>query len=310
MTVETSSPEKWTFPIEEKQTIIIYHEIAHVLNKDMGFMTWAWVLFDKSSTATILLLSSLLLSIIFYSQFVPIMFHAMIFYIAGYAILAILHSVISRKRELIADRYALLYANANSISFGIEDISRLSGESDNKSNIRKSIEAFIVDKSLFSKRKIFWRVINSTYAYVFSKYPPNKERQNIANDYSASSSTEVVPSLELAIWVGIVIGIAIATVVFAYGAFQYEKLGYLDSDALFLAVFNVLGYMAMPYMYFLTFIFSFSNIVNADLNMGYLHYSKRLCSRYAVSASFCMLASMLAMNVLFEWRVNVMFLIM
>ena len=45
-------PEKWTFPIEEKQTIIIYHEIAHVLNKDMGFMTWAWVLFDKSSTAS------------------------------------------------------------------------------------------------------------------------------------------------------------------------------------------------------------------------------------------------------------------
>ncbi len=193
----------------------LYHELAHLKNRDVGFTTWAFS-FILGLVPGWFLSCLFLLGVGFdtyhYSQAVGLI---PILITTNGLVLGILYFVVLRHRELDADARAIEALEKEGIK-GLEGLLKDSaslGPAQSRKNkdgyIRSWIwrlELLMTDRVYFGKHKRFWKILHQALSYVLHSHPLLSER--ISHIQARKSDTGwQLPSLSWAVWTGLVVSL-------------------------------------------------------------------------------------------------------
>jgi Zn-dependent protease with chaperone function len=208
---------------EDEREAILLHELAHIRNKDVGFLTWAyafsrdawWCLLLVPTTALVILLARYPIS---QSDLV-----AVALYVLCVLQLWVLSAIVTRDRESLADKTAYLLTKDRNV---IEAAARVSivaitAVASSKKRIwrfsqkMEGLKAWLADKALFGTQRRPWRAALRVLSALHDSHPSLVERAPLEH----VMGSEVIPQLSWAetLWMGIVL--AATGMVVSLGAF-------------------------------------------------------------------------------------------
>lgn len=217
-------PDNWQDTKEPGRQVMLSHELAHIRNRDVGFLSWAsaflrdlwWFLLCIPVLTIVCALSS--------SGF---WIQMMILYSVCLINLWLLFRIVIKIRELLADSTVTMLMNSGDINCAIANQSILPKDGlwtgifqGKRQRPTDSIRAWLWDKALFGKRQFIWRVLLNIFGFSFSAHPSVSQRlrrltgPDIARNKFPAKSTE-------SLWAGISIGLM--GVVIALGGFWSAK---------------------------------------------------------------------------------------
>jgi len=185
-------PARWThesgqLPSQEEENareFQIYHELAHIRNRDVRFTTWAHV-FVRTMAPTVVMILAIATVVIAGGGMHALPVTAVLgLPLAGYLFLCVLYHVVLRQREFDADSRAAA-ASGWSISTLRPALSRTDpvymdadrdGDRTGKASRRWRLDLWCSDKSAFGKPRVFWRVVTRLCRLALRTHPSLRER--------------------------------------------------------------------------------------------------------------------------------------
>ena len=231
-------PSGWQIPIGESEMGMIYHELAHVINKDTGFMTWAWILLRRTHVAGVVLCLAGVCLFLFLNSFLLIFFSLFKYFVAYFIVMEILYSVISRKREILADKIASLYYGVIQVAYPLGHV--FTGFQQLASP-RNKLRNYFSDKALFGKLSLFWKVLYQIYSYSSDRHPAQRERGNVLDNNLPERTVHALPSKEVTAWLGIAIGLVVSFIILLYQLSQYQFINALTSSHVAVKTFFIVN---------------------------------------------------------------------
>lgn len=193
---------------------LLLHELAHIRNRDVGFLTWASAFFQDGSWLLLLHPALLLLLALVGAAPGPLEARVAGLYLACLAQLGLLYLIVRRDRERLADRSVWLL-------FGRTDLARAASyhaiSSDTGSSDRLTagslrlllarLDRSLADKAYFARRPNAWRVAWQVVHFLCGTHPGSMERSDpaIQDSYWASSAEQSAGWIE-SLWAGLLIG--------------------------------------------------------------------------------------------------------
>jgi Zn-dependent protease with chaperone function len=203
----------------------LYHELAHLKNRDVGFTTWAYTFMRVLFPCWVL--SSLFLSgtgfdTDRYSQAIGLI---PILMMTQGLVLSFLYFAVLRHREQDADALAIHALGEE----GLWGLNRLreenvpwrldKGNKDKNSRApswRLRMDLRLSDRMIFGRFRPGWRFLHRIFTYMFRSHPSFLERISRVQ-VKRSDTGWRIPSMDWAIWTGLVIGLFIQSGVLGFG---------------------------------------------------------------------------------------------
>ena len=249
-----SIPEQWLNANSSHRHIQTLHELSHIRNHDVGFLTWS----DASLRDLRLLLLLLPALAIYcfalgYNHVIP----SILLYLICSLILFTMLRYIVRKRESLADLTAAMLVKSGKVKDVITSQETYTATPDitsgqqTKPMLTDKIHRWLSDKAMFSKKQKPWKLMLQIFNFFNSLHPSRSERlKKISSDeIMAMPKLPIIDSF----WAGIAIGLM--GVVIGLGGFWFstsfqhhqEDIDYLRFSfmALGIAAPIAIGYLAV-----------------------------------------------------------------
>ncbi|MBD3376630.1 M48 family metalloprotease, partial [candidate division KSB1 bacterium] len=277
-------PSTWAKEEKENKIPILIHELAHIRNHDVGFLTWSQT-YTKDLRLLLIFLPILFIAMhVFQCEQVIISF---LIYLACIIILGFILHHIRKTLELQADLTSGMLVESGIIEQTISTQSTTFANQNYTStnNLQiswiKSIHRQLADKALFSKHPKFWTILYNIFNYFRTTHPEKAKRsKNVQSIHQKMIHSQISPMN--CFWAGMTLGIF--GVIIGLLGYWISKPHYAfeDTDCLLLA-YTMYGLAAIPavtfYGLFIT-LPTFASLNKSKLSTRFLLY---LFNRYAIT---------------------------
>ena len=212
-------PESWVTPrtadvgegvLSSARAFQVYHELAHLRNRDVRFTTWAYAV--VRALLPVVAITPVLAVVVIFGVRMEVGRALTIvgLPLLGYGVLWVLYHVVLRQRELDADARAASVAGwkPSTVTKLLEDVDptleiwSTSSPGKRKKSWRWQLEIWLADKAVFGSHRGLWRTVAKLAGYGLSTHPSVLERQeNIQNRKPRRPWS--VPSVGMAVWTGV-----------------------------------------------------------------------------------------------------------
>jgi len=203
-------PANWRALDSSDRHVMLCHELAHIRNKDVGFLTWSFALL--TDLKWLLIIIPLITGMSFFAK-VEHLAATNILYLGFLIILWLLTRSVVKKRELLADLTVAMLIESSKIANAINGqrlnlvtgLQAAAGKS-KRLEITDNIRSWLEDKALFAKKKEIWKMTLKFFEVLYSSHPSSRIRlKTIKNRYLVSSQSSV--QLSESFWAGVSIGL-------------------------------------------------------------------------------------------------------
>lgn len=228
-------PNAWDDVDATSRHIMLCHELAHIRNLDVGFLTWSFAFLSDLKWAALLCPIVVALSFMGGREYLP---QAAALYVICLPILWCLTHMVVRSRELLADATVAMLIDSGQIVRTFTDI-LLAPETGlglgvgNPGGMIVRIRSWLADKTLFSEHRTIWKAITRFVELLLEVHPPVSTRRDAIRNRRAAG--EDLPTEDSrAFWAGLPIGLL--AVLIALGSFWTGEsmLGWQDSKQIML----------------------------------------------------------------------------
>lgn len=239
-------PEMWSAVEANSRQVMLCHELAHIRNGDVGFMTWSSAFLRDLKWLLLLSPAVVLLSLFSRQEYLP---QAAALYVACVLILWFLTNTVVRGRELLADSTAALLIDSGRMGRTFDEMLLAPStypdrcDADSPTMILR-IRNGLMDKAMFSKRAKLWKAIARLAELAIPTHPSVFARlAAIRTRHSADDEDSSVKGQE-AFWAGLTLGLL--GVLVALGGFWTGKylLGWEDDEQIVLLSYDCWGSIA------------------------------------------------------------------
>jgi len=215
-------PDTWNRIGAGGRTIMLCHELAHIRNHDVGFLTWSFAFLCDLKWALLLCPAAMLLSLWGGQEHLP---QATVLYAVCLLILwCLTHSVV-RSRELLADAMVAMLIDAGKIVQTLAAIVE-APETGLCLGVRRfsgtvsRVRSWLADKAMFAERPLFWKVLAQLVEWSVETHPSVSVRQQ-AIDRGHIAGVDSSVGNRQAFWAGLTLGLL--GVLIALGGFWAGK---------------------------------------------------------------------------------------
>lgn len=203
-------PANWSALDRTDRRVMLCHELAHIRNKDVGFLTWSFAFL--TDLKWLLILIPLITGMSFFAK-VEHLAATNILYLGFLISLWLLTKSVVKKRELLADLTVAMLIESGKIANAISGQRRdlvtglhaAAGKS-KRLQIIDNIRNWLEDKALFAKKKELWKLALKFFRAFYSSHPSAPNRlKTIEDRYHVSSRSSV--QLSESFWAGVSIGL-------------------------------------------------------------------------------------------------------
>lgn len=236
-------PDTWSSVEANNRHVMLCHELAHIRNSDVGFMTWSFAFLHDLKWLLLLSPVVMLASLFSRQEYLP---RAAVLYVACLLILWLLTNTVVRSRELLADSTVAMLIDSGKIARTFDEMllapstGLRHSDTDSPDTILR-IRSWLMDKAMFSMKARFWKAVARLTELAVPTHPPVSARlAAIHNRHSASADASRVRGTE-AFWVGLTLGFL--GVLIALGGFWTGKflLGWEDDEQIVLLSYDCWG---------------------------------------------------------------------
>ncbi len=310
-------PADWQQVIKKDTTVILMHELAHIRNRDVGFLTWAFS-FTRDLWWSIIIVAPAIIGVMFVKTDISLPWmQAGIIYACCIIILHTLYVAIVREREYLADKTVARLIFSGQINDAIRSQSifgvtgrHAAGLLQIRLSMIRRFSNWLSDKALFGTGRSVWKYSFIVFQYFYSTHPDAAERAAAIDDTGEPIINFAINEKE-SFFAGVSIGILAVTISLAGYWFSSIILGIkgevgsllLSYDLLMLAVGPVVGFVAI-----MCAIPIWASLGTSPPNANYL---KLIFARHGVmvAASVCA-ASLIILNGLFVIQTWILFVLL
>jgi len=226
---------------DDRQKILLLHELAHVHNRDVGFLAWANACIRDMRWLIILFPA---MAVYCFALGYRSMAPSILLYLACAIILFVLLRYVIRRREFLADMTAALLGDSGDVTDTIlrHETNPIrpaqNSEHHGKASVVDKIQRWLSDKAMFAKRRKMWGFLLRRFDFFYSLHPPRQERAETV--LSARKANDQLPLLGDSFWAGVAIGLLGVTI--ALGGYWFAVV-----FQNFLIVPNDHGAVWLPY---------------------------------------------------------------
>ena len=235
-------PCDWNATEASNRHVMLCHELAHIRNRDVGFLTWSFALLRDLKWTLTLAPGVVILSLFVTRTF---LLQSLALYSACLGILWTLTNIVVRRRELLADQTVTMLIKSGQITQAVDDASLVRLTAPYSSEVASArtvarIQSWLADKTLFSTRPMIWKAVLRLVETVALSWPSVRTRvQAVRKRGSANADTSIGRSE--AFWAGVtlgLLGVLIALTGFWVGKFL---LGWQDDEQTELLCYDCLA---------------------------------------------------------------------
>ena len=246
-------PKGWQRIENDRQNILLLHELGHIHNHDVGFLAWSNACVRDLHLLLILLPALIVYCYVLgYEHMAPSIF----LYLACSLILYVLLRYVVRKRESLADMTAAMLIESGRVSdviseqetYTIEPCRILAQQA--KPKLTDKTLRWLTDRALFSKKQKSWRLLLTLFDFFHSLHPSRSDR---TKTIASVKSTVRVSSLSLgeSFWAGVALGLM--GVIIGLSGYWFEMFVLKlqdDKDILLLTyhIFSLAGPIAIGFL--------------------------------------------------------------
>jgi len=238
-------PETWSCIDADSRHIMLCHELAHIRNLDVGFLTWSFAFLRDLKWALLLSPVVMGLSLLGGQAYLP---RAAALYVACLLILWFLANSVVRSREMLADATVAMLIDSGKIFRTFDEI-LLTPETGLRPGDTRSpgrtlrIKGWLSDKAMFSKRPTFWKAVARFAELSLETHPSVSMRLNAIRGGRTAGEDSSVRNGG-AWWAGLTLGLL--AVLIALGGFWTGKfmLGWQDDEQIVLLSYDCWGSIA------------------------------------------------------------------
>lgn len=247
-------PTDWGTADARSREVMLCHELAHIRNRDVGFLTWSFAFLRDLKWMLVLAPAIVILSS-FTEKIFPR--QAILLYAACLCILWMLTNVVVKRRELLADRTVAMLINSGQIGQAVDELllvpsTALYPSAPGLVRVVVPMQNWLADKALFSRRPMIWKLVLRLVESVVSPHPSARSRVKAIHERNAAVEQAFIDRSE-AFWAGItlgLLGVFISLAGFWAGKFLLgwqddERIERLCYDCLGCAAPMVIGYVAL-----------------------------------------------------------------
>jgi hypothetical protein len=213
-------PKSWQQIDDDRQNIQLLHELAHIRNRDVGFLAWSNACIQDLRLLLILLpVSVLYCYILDYNHLAP----SICLYLACSLILFMMLKYVVRKREALADMTSAMLVESGKVKDVISQQgmyfvgTHVNAKQPVKPGLTDKIQRWLTDKALFSQKQKLWKLPLRTFNFFHSLHPSKSDRLRTVS----FTKTTDVPNLSLgdSFWAGVALGLT--GVIIGLGGYWY-----------------------------------------------------------------------------------------
>ncbi len=238
-------PDTWNTVDASSRFIMLCHELAHIRNRDVGFLTWSAAFLNDLKWALLLSPIVMALSLLGGQAHLP---RAAVLYVACLLILWILTNTVVRSRELLADATVAMLIDSGEIARTLDEIllapeTGLHLRDTGSSGVISRITDWVADKAMFSRHAAFWKPMARFAEMALATHPSVSVRRQAIHRGRTATADSVVDKGQ-AFWAGLTLGVL--AVLIALGGFWTGKyiLGWDDDEQIVLLSYRCWGSIA------------------------------------------------------------------
>ncbi|MGD0572879.1 MAG: hypothetical protein ABSB11_07635 [Sedimentisphaerales bacterium] len=232
-------PQKWEKQFTSASVPMLLHELAHIRNKDVGFLGWAFAFIGDSGFGIMGLLIILVLSSLSKIMTNP-MESAYIVYIFSIVILRLIYVVVLKERELLADRTvaAVLAKEKLTKTIGEQDIMSIVSSNPVRPYdiqvIVTHLNTWLADKAYYGRYRRFWSVLYKCVDCFNPSHPSIQKRINSVK-HAFDNANPLKTHFRDCLLAGLAIGMVVSFV-FLAGVWFSRYVLQIEDDADFSSV--------------------------------------------------------------------------
>jgi len=214
-------PADWQ-TIDNNRRIMLIHELAHIRNQDVGFLSWSFAFLRDLKWMLVVFPIITALSLTTEYEY---LFGISILYLTFLLILWLVTKSVLRKRELLADLTVAIIVGSSVIDEAYDRLQSApatglqSTQTESFGTINR-IRNWLSDKALFSDRTKFWKPIKQLVEGIYVSHPSISNRLRIIRNQHIESIHSLA-RLNESFWTGVTLGLL--GVLIALGGFWYGK---------------------------------------------------------------------------------------
>jgi len=235
-------PDTWSTVDARSRSIMLCHELAHIRNRDVGFLTWSVAFLNDLKWALLLSPIVMALSLLGGQAHLP---RAAVLYVACLLILWILTNTVVRSRELLADATVAMLIDSGEIARTLDEILLVPEtgvylRDTGSSGVVFRITDWVADKAMFSRHAAFWKPMARFTEMALATHPSVSVRRQAIHRERTATADSVVDKGQ-AFWAGLTLGLF--AVLIALGGFWTGKyiLGWDDDEQIVLLSYDCWG---------------------------------------------------------------------
>ena len=202
-------PKGWQKIDDDRQNILLLHELGHIRNHDVGFLAWSNACIQDLRLLLILLPALIIYCyIVGYERIAP----SISLYLACSLILYVLLRYVVRKRESLADITAAMLVESGKVRDAIskQEIYTIKpcriSEQQAEPKLIDKIQRWLTDRAIFSKKQKLWKLLLALFNFFHLLHPSRLDRmETIASVKSTARESSL--SLGESFWAGISLGL-------------------------------------------------------------------------------------------------------
>lgn len=249
-------PDQWEDLACDSRRVMILHELGHIRNRDVGFLTWA---FSFVRDLRWLLWIVPLVAVICVFLGAAHMTSMCILYMACLIILYMLFRHVIRKREGLADLTAAMLIQVGKIDETFTDLQYAApglhrSASYARARLFRRIGNWLWDKAMFGQSRWFWKGLYIIHDFFASTHPTASSRTNaIINRFESARQSSLGKGE--CFWAGLSLGLL--AVIVSLGGFWWAKylLGYQTYEDIMLVPYELFLLAGAPAIGFVALLF-------------------------------------------------------
>ena len=247
-------PKNWQNIDNKQQRILLFHELGHILNHDVGFFAWS-----NACIHDVKFLLIVLPALVIYCGLLGFtsLISSITAYLACLVILLIMLRYVGRKREILADMTAAMLIESGRVCdvisqhqpFPSNQKTRTGRQT--KPTLSDKIRRWLTDKALFSSRKKLWDLLLRVFSFFYLQHPTMSERVKAISSQNTDTQ-QSNSSLNDSFWAGITLGlfgVVIGLTGYWFGIFMQtpqENMGIVRLPYKLYGLMSPLGFGFLP----------------------------------------------------------------